>query len=372
MTLMQLFLTKSIASELGDKTQCAVSSAEIAEQQSQIKRPFDGQDGCAQSSVITKNDEDCRVAIMESDQPALLLSESLFEQSQRGNETIRWKFKSALPLYFTAKEKEILQMDTDAIPNDVLAGIIWFAVEREHTKPAETGSLLPVSVPPSSRAILELLLRLSFSGSDDMQTKLYEIIHSLEGSESENDTSSDEMRFNDIDAVISHKVDAVLSHYYSSKQKKINPFKSWSGAGDKGKNIEEAGVGEAGTSPSTSNPDSQFSWAHYYLTNVLNMSYDEVDGKKVYRGGSKMKRGTKIAACLLKWARRMQLRPDFEAVMNHKLCNEGDLKFEKDTNIQQDTPITNGYIFVVAEVMRLLAARWRETPGMPLRQSRRW
>jgi proteasome lid subunit RPN8/RPN11 len=345
-----------------DKTYSAVSTAEVAKQQSQNKRPDDyQQDNYVQSCSATKTDEDCRVAIMEmkSDMHALMLSESLFE-CQQGNGTIKWKFKSALPLYFTTKEKEILQMDTDAIPNDVLAGIIWLAVEREHMKPSETGSLLPASVPPSSRAILELLLRLSFTESNDMQRKLYEIIHSLEGTESENDTSSDEMIiFDDIDAVISHKVDAVLSHYYSSKQKNINPFKSWTGAGDKGRNIDVDAT------------DTQLSWAHYYLTEVLHMGYDEVENKKVYKGGSRMKRGQKIAACLLKWARRMQLRPDFEAVVSYNSYNEGDLMFDGKTSTQHGIPIKNGYIFVVAEVMRLLASRWRETTWISSRQRRR-
>ncbi|KAK1747056.1 histone H2A deubiquitinase [Skeletonema marinoi] len=348
-------------SGLGGNTHSAILSDKVAEQQTQKKQSDNGQHVRVQSSSSSaKNDKDHNVSIMGSDRPALLLSESLFEQPWHGNETIRWKFKSAIPLYFTTTEREILQMDTDIIPNDVLAGIIWFAVEREQTNPAtQAGSLLPASVSPSSRAILELLLRLSFTGSDDMQRKLYEIIHSLEGSESEIDNSSDEMRFNDIDAVITHKVDAVLSHYYSSKQKKINPFKSWSGAGDKGKNIDTE-IDEAGNSSSTSNPDAQFSWAHYYMTEVLHMSYDVVGNRKVYRGGSKMKRGQKIAACLLKWARHMQLRPDFESIMRHNSCNEGDLQFDSETSIQQFEPIKNGYIFVVAEVMRLLAARWSE------------
>jgi len=358
-------------SGLGGNTHSATLSDKVAEQQTQKKLSDNGQHVRVQSSSSSaKNDKDHNVSITGSDRPALLLSESLFEQPWRGNETIRWKFKSAIPLYFTTTEKEILQMDTDIIPNDVLAGIIWFAVEREQTNPAtQAGSLLPASVSPSSRAILELLLRLSFTGSDDMQRKLYEIIHSLE-SESEIDNSSDEMRFNDIDAVITHKVDAVLSHYYSSKQKKINPFKSWSGAGDKGKNIDTE-IDEAGNSSSTTSPDAQFSWAHYYMTEVLHMSYDVVGNRKVYRGGSKMKRGQKIAACLLKWARHMQLRPDFESIMRHNSCNEGDLQFDSETSIQQVEPIKNGYIFVVAEVMRLLAARWSEVAENPRQRRRR-
>ncbi|KAL7498376.1 hypothetical protein ACHAWT_006335 [Skeletonema menzelii] len=356
-------------SELDANTHSAASSTTMAEETTQKKKPDDDKDIRVPYSSITENVKDHEVTIIENDQPALLLSESLFEQPRQGNGTISWKFKSAIPLYFTDTEKKILQMDADTIPNDVLAGIIWFAVEREQRHPAmKSDSLLPASIAPSSRAILELLLRLSFTGTDDMQRRLYEIIHSLE-SESKQDTSSDEMSFNDIDAVISHKVDAVLSHYYSSKQKKVNPFKSWSGAGDKGKNIDTE-KDEAGVPPLSSTTGAQCSWVHYYLTEVLRMSYDEVGDRRVYRGGSKMQRGQKIAACLLKWARRMQLRPDFEAVMSHKSCNEGDLKFDSETSIQQVAPIKNGYIFVVAEVMRLLAARWSEAAGNPPRQKR--
>ena len=353
------------------KAQSTVFGDETAQQELPDMPHGNSQSCCTQSSRMIDNIEGNRVAIMESNRPALLLSESLFAQSQRGHESIKWKFKSAIPLFFTDEERRILQMDTDTIPNDVFAGIIWYAVEREQTKPAKiasNGSLLPaVPLPPSSRAILELLLRLSFTGSDDIQSKLYEIIHCLEGTESEIDTLSGDCRFDDIDAVISHKVDAVFSHY-ASKQKKINPFTSWSGAADKGKNIEVK-IEEADQKSSTSShDDAQFSWAHYYLTEVLHMNYEEVDGRKVYKGGDKMKRGQKIAACLLKWARRMQLRPDFESVISHNAWSEGDLNFDKETTIQKNATIKNGHIFVVAEVMRLLAARWKETGEISSRQ----
>ncbi|KAL7454750.1 hypothetical protein ACHAWC_006356 [Mediolabrus comicus] len=315
---------------------------------------------------IKSSDEGVCAAIMESNRPALLLSESLFESNPQGKESINWKFKAALPLYFTEREKAMLQMDADAISNDVFAGIIWHAIEREMsakpTKKTSECSLLPaVPLPPSPRAILELLMRLSLTGSDDIQSLLYEMIHSLEVAESESDNLSGEIQLDNIDAIISHKVDAMFSHY-SSKQKKINPFKSWNGAGDKGKDVIEAKVEGADGSkmPSASSSNDP---THYYMTEVLHMNCEDVNGKRVYKGGAKMKRGQKIASCLLKWARRMQLQPHFESVSIHSSRNEGGLVFDMEPNMQKATTIQNGYIFVVAEVMRLLAARWKETGG---------
>jgi len=288
----------------------------------------------------------------------------ILKGEEQGKESINWKFKAALPLYFTEREKAMLQMDADAISNDVLAGIIWHAIEREMsakpTKKTSECSLLPaVPLPPSPRAILELLMRLSLTGSDDIQSLLYEMIHSLEVAESESDNLSGEIQLDNIDAVISHKVDAMFSHY-SSKQKKINPFKSWSGAGDKGKDVIEAKVEGADGSkmPLASSSNDP---AHYYMTEVLHMNCEDVNGKRVYKGGAKMKRGQKIASCLLKWARRMQLQPHFESVSIHSSRNEGGLVFDMEPNMQTATTIQNGYIFVVAEVMRLLAARWKGT-----------
>jgi proteasome lid subunit RPN8/RPN11 len=310
---------------------------------------------------IKSSDEGVCAAIMESNRPALLLSESLLESHPQGKESIKWKFKAALPLYFTEREKAILHMDADTISNDVFAGIIWHAVEREMSaKPSEHSLLPAVPLPPSPRAILELLLRLSLTGSDDIQSLLYEMIHSLEVAESESDNLSDEIQLDNIDAVISHKVDAMFSHY-SSKQKKINPFKSWNGAGDKGKDVIEAKVegvdGSKIPSASSSNDPT-----HYYMTEVLHMNCEDVNGKRVYKGGAKMKRGQKIASCLLRWARRMQLQPNFESVSIHNSRNEGGLVFDMEPKIMQKvTEIQNGYVFIVAEVMRLLAARWKET-----------
>jgi hypothetical protein len=99
------------------------------------------------------------------------------------------------------------------------------------------------------------------------------------------------------------------------------------------------------------------------MTEVLHMNCEDVNGKRVYKGGAKMKRGQKIASCLLKWARRMQLQPHFESVSIHSSRNEGGVVFDMEPNMQKATTIQNGYIFVVAEVMRLLAVRWKETGG---------
>ena len=127
--------------------------------------------------------------------------------------------------------------------------------------------------------------------------------------------------FDDTDAIIVHNIDAVFGHY-ASKLNRINPFSSWNGAGDKG-NVS------------------------------IKMKKVLTDKGLVYHGGIKMKRGHKIAACLLKWARNMQLSHE-RMYEPHGNC----LRFDHEQKLCNE--INSHYIYFVSEVMRLMAARWRE------------
>lgn len=184
--------------------------------------------------------------------------------------------------------------------------------------------------------------------------KLYSIIHCLENIEAED--SAKNGCFDDNDAVIFHNIDTVLGHY-AAKLNKTNPFTTWNGASDKGKLVG-----------STSDP-----WVDFYSTKVLKMKLGQTDeGEERYRGGMKMKRGHKIATCLLRWARHMQLdsvendsfkRTSFP--LDQSECDG--LHFDHEARLREEwkaanlaAPQHNQYIYFVAEVMRLLASRWRE------------
>jgi hypothetical protein len=70
----------------------------------------------------------CSLSLLETGESSLLLSEALF--NQRSEIDPMRQFQSACPLYFTDNERSILDIGHNAVPCDVFAGIIWFAVER--------------------------------------------------------------------------------------------------------------------------------------------------------------------------------------------------------------------------------------------------
>ncbi|KAL7536225.1 hypothetical protein ACHAXR_009552 [Thalassiosira sp. AJA248-18] len=299
----------------------------------------------------------CRLPMVETGKSPLLLSESLFDQTVESKQM--WRFQSARPLYFTEYEQSILEMKHETVSDDIFAGIIWLAIEREQQmlpkSDAKEYSMISPAIPASSRSILELLLRQSSTSSSALHMKLYGIIHCLEvtGSTTVNE------RLDDNDAAIFHNVDVVLGHY-APKSNRINPFTSWNGASDKGKISMDCN----GPSPDP--------WVVFYLTNIRKMKLEQTDEGQVYRGGIKMKRGHKIASCLLRWARNMQLgsvknesdnRADFP--FNNSHCNG--LHFDHEQKLLEESkaaraisPQHNQYIYFVSEVMRLMAARWRE------------
>lgn len=221
------------------------------------------------------------------------------------------------------------------------------------------------SIPASSRSILELLLRQSLISSNSVHRKLYSIIQCLEntaGSTTTDDdtgspTLNDDDQFAASDATIFHNIDVVLGHY-SPKLNRVNPFTSWNGAGDKGSISKD--VSESSTS-----------WADYYLTTILRAKSVQTGEGVVYRGGSKIKRGHKIAASLLKSARRMQLdsvdnNSEARAIFPFDDCDYG-LNFDHEQSLSNNRKKLvastshpqhrTKYKYFVAEVMRLMAAR---------------
>lgn len=70
----------------------------------------------------------CSLSLLETGESPLLLSGAIFSEASAINRMRR--FQPACPLYFKENERSILELDHNAVPCDVLAGIIWFAVER--------------------------------------------------------------------------------------------------------------------------------------------------------------------------------------------------------------------------------------------------
>jgi hypothetical protein len=142
-----------------------------------------------------------------------------------------------------------------------------------------------------------------------------------------------------------------------SKSKKLSPFSSWNGSGDKG-NISK------GFGPFPSDDDDR--WRDLYFTKILQMQRVEANGDVTYQGGTKMRRGHKMAACLLKWASCMQLSPNFgPSAIDPDDDNTLSFDHEKELQLQRTQAKSdssrNVHYYFVAEVMRLIAATWRES-----------
>ena len=101
-------------------------------------------------------------------------------------------------------------------------------------------------------------------------------------------------------------------------------------------------------------------WEQYYLEQIM--------GATPGGGGGKMRRGHKICACLLKWARRMQLLPYEWSEFGYPASSE---VIKWDHEASQAFKFRQPHLFFVTEVMRLLAARWREAEENGLCNNRR-
>ena len=291
----------------------------------------------------------------------VLLSQTILKQDTKV-EPIKWRFPKAQPLYFTEIEKSMMETPVMNVNDscDVIGGIIWHAVEREQRGSKSSAiksslSLLP-SEPLSSGAIFELILRQSLTSFCGLDKKLYDIIHCAEEIAS-SDLSSDAV-FQDSDAVIVHNVDTIISHY-STNPKKLSPFATWSGAGDKGNVIKSNG-------PTLVDDSNNKELLDFYLTKILELRRVELNGAVTYDGGAKkMRRGHKMAACLLKWASAMQLSPNYEPKAYE---HNGDTLaiFNHETKVRKQQQVSrseNMHYYFVAEVIRLIAAKWRECSG---------
>jgi len=336
---------------------------EITQTDDSMSASIFNQDTCGQDKTNTSAKSS--LSLMESHESPLLLSESLLSQRMMAESKRVWEFQSARPLYFTQYERSILH---DNVPDNVIAGIIWFAVEREQQvlqkSDANENSMTPPGIPASSRSILELLLRQAILPKRKLHQKIYSMIHCL----NDNELSTLNESFDDNDSVILHSVDVVLGHY-APKSNRINPFSSWTGAGDKGKISKDDR--RSGSDPL---------FFDFYFTKILQMKSVQTDEGQVYEGGIRMKRGHKIAACLLKWARNMQLDSDINKVASRAIfplgnSEFGGLSFDHEQKLRSEFNVTDAqspqnsqYIFFVSEVMRLMAARWRECGAKATKQ----
>ena len=289
----------------------------------------------------------------------LVLSETNFGTTSKSCRSV----PAAQPMHFTEQEHSILNSD-ESLSDDVLAGIIWFAVERyvQDTAPTYyscsrvTSVVIPGSffllrrreqnlisqskkssaprLSLSSRSILELLIRRSLSNVDTTETCIFhrklQCLTSFDASE------STPLKIDGSDCMLVHSVDVLLSHY-AVRSNRISPYASWPGAGDKGQVYSEP-------SPTES--------IEYYLKQVLQMKPIILDGAIKYQGGIKMRRGHKIASCILNWARQMHLNQNLDVQFEPP----GNSDHEQKQNIAR-----RPYVYLVAEIMRLLAFRWKET-----------
>lgn len=112
---------------LGNSTEN--KSEEVKYDKSDVEMSIDTPDGQA-LPPDNKQNAKCSLTLLENGTTPLLLSESMLLHKSLANDDKIWKFESARPLYFTEKERSILNMEHDTVPDDVAAGILWFAVER--------------------------------------------------------------------------------------------------------------------------------------------------------------------------------------------------------------------------------------------------
>jgi len=276
----------------------------------------------------------------------LVLSETSFESTLKSCRSV----PAAQPMHFTEQEHSILNSD-ESMSNDVLAGIIWLAVEREQNLTSQSKTLAAPRLSLSSRSILELLIRRSLSNVDTSETcRFHRKLQCLTGSDSSSEFTP--LKLDGSDCMLIHSVDVLLSHY-AVRSNRISPYASWPGAGDKGQ-----------VSPEPSPTES----IEYYLRQVLQMKPVLLDGAIKYQGGIKMRRGHKIASCILNWARQMHLNQNLDVQF------ESGLNFDHE---QKQNISRRPYVYLVAEIMRLMAFRWKETAksgkvsDSPIRQSPR-
>ena len=235
-------------------------------------------------------------------------AKDIFSREVKSEENVTCERKNnmkAHPLPFTREELKILTLGpSDGVTDEIRAGILWHAIEREQLRTKTMRHK-----PPTASSILHLLLQAP------------SICNAVEVRNSNNFTEL----FDD-DAIIVHAIDVVLNHY-SKDVRKINPFESWSGAWNL-----SVGIGKS------SNQDTW--WRSYYQTEVLGSTRNNV----------KMNKGQKITTCLLYWAKHMQLNERKRWGRNIEVNGVGS---------GNPVELPNDIEFV-SEIMRLFVARWYE------------
>ena len=256
------------------------------------------------------------------------------------------------PLLFNDQELAILRLvgDSDNATDLIHAGVIWYAVEREQLVATKDKEMIPATAmqpqpPPSSKSILDLLLQLPQGGTKGKASAV-----SADGSPRD--------LFQD-DAVLIHTIDVVLSHY-SADSHRIDPFGIWTGSGDKGQVDSKAfrAIEEEEKEKEPSDLE------RYYLEMIMGLSQSSGDTAS----SGKLRRGHKICLCLLRWSRRLQLFPYQWSEVGHWSDNKS--AWDHEVTTQQ---LRQPHIFFVTEIMRLMAARWREADeaGLSGRKKRR-
>jgi len=223
-------------------------------------------------------------------------------------------------LPYTREELKILTLlgPQHGVTDDVRAGIIWHAIEREQLSESKNKRR-----PLSSSLILNLLLSPTIHDVDDVAILKDHVI----------DLSDD-------DAVLVHVVDVVLSHYALDAHK-INPCESWTGAG---RNISMGKTGNKNENVNNRSGSVESWWRSYYSMEILGSSKNSV----------RMKKGHKITSCLLSLARHMQLNERNRQGISNDIDSFTEDQDSNPLNLPKD-------IEFVSEVMRLMVAHWRES-----------
>jgi hypothetical protein len=207
---------------------------------------------------------------------------------------------SALP--YTREDFQLLK--STQVSNDVRAAVIWHAIEREQIH----GEVqIPESAPPSSATIMTRLYNSKVFGDEAASTLQRKAFIS------------------DDDAMIIHSADAIFNHYMKDLNK-IDPFE-----------CSKFSLDATSAMMNTNLPG--YVKEYFKLTIAESMQV------------CKMKFGHKITSSLLTSASHMHLNFRSRLLSN---CT-----FDEYVDDSDDVELSSDIEFV-SDIMRLLAARWRE------------
>lgn len=298
-----------------------------------------------------------------------------------------------IPLPFTKDEMAIL---TDNISsNEEKSEVIWNAVEREQFDGFGTSAswALKRRVPASSTAILKLLLK------QGLTTPFIESNLSEDGSSvSLNNTNIEFSSFAQDDIALIHGIDALLSHYASSSNRvkiedtwtSASPFVSGGGtSGEKTKNSFKKGqklcasllpwardmqLGGVDADENSLNKIQDYRAMLEEINNhndcekdIINIDSDDEDDSNTARPttlpdrdnshSTKTKAPSLTSLQTLRWSHEEKKAPT-------NLCLVHDQKTNKFTfqKVSRKNNFCGNHksVFFTAEIMRLIAARWRE------------